>query len=195
MRTILSKKESEKKAKKKQLVGGIILIVIMFLSTIGYSILSNEKTSDKTQNESLNYKGYVFTKNYGAWDLSIGQLNFSFLYSPKEVPIFDSEINYLNSYQGKPLYILSSSSDAELEICRNLFYLNGIVERVQNACLEGEQCSGDYPVKTCQDNFIIIKTTNTSSIKQQDNCVFITGKQENLAKISDSFLLKTLDLQ
>ena len=193
MRQITSKKAEEKKVKRNQLIGGSILIIMMLFSTVGYSLMSKNKSEEK--DNTITYANYTFTQSNGVWNLQIEGFNFSFVNSPKEVPVFDSELNYLNSYDGKPLYIISQDSDAELEIYRNLFYTNSIVQRVQYACLEGEQCAGEYPIKTCQDNVIVIQVANTSSMKQQDNCVFIKGKAENLVKLSDSFLLKIIGLQ
>ena len=103
-------------------------------------------------------------------------------------------MNDLGSYKNKPLYIFSEDSEAELEIYRNLFYQNQIVQRFQEACPEGEKCEKNIPTKTCDDNFIIIKENEKSEIIQEKNCVFIRGEVGNLTKSSDEFLFKILGI-
>lgn len=196
MRKILSKKDYEKKTKRNNLIIGIFLGVTMLISLLGYSLMSNENEST----EKIEYKGKLFTNSNGLWQTNIGGFIFSFIYSPKESFIFNSEINYLNKYANLPLYVYlenlenSESYEAFNEIYRNLFYTNKIVQRIQYACLEGEKCEEDVPIKNCSENMIIIKESNTSHLYQKDNCVFIEGKKEDLVKITDSFLLKIIDL-
>ncbi len=191
MRKLISKKDSEKKAKKMQLIGGSVLMLVMLLSTIGYSLNVREKTNI----EKIVYQDKTFVKENGFWNLQIEDFKFSFLYSPKEVPVFDSEIDYLNQYDNVPVYVYSDNPDAITELTRNLVYNNKIVQRIQPACLDEESCNGEYPIKTCEDRFIIIREANSSSLKQDNKCIFISGKAENLIKLSDSFLLKIIGLQ
>ena len=67
---------------------------------------------------------------------------------------------------------------------------------MQLACLEGEECANDeLPIKTCEDNFIIIRESDVTEVVQEDNCVFIRGEAEELAKITDAFLLKIIGVQ
>ena len=192
MRKIISKEAEEKKRKKNQLLIGIVLIVVMVFSVLGYSLSSFGNTSSSS---TINYNGFKFTQTSNVWTLNTGGYAFSFNYNPYQTEKINSALNLLSSYQGKPLYIFSENNDAEIEIYKNLFYQNQIGQRMQDACIEGEKCNGDYPIKTCQDNFIIIKESNSSSIKQQDNCVFIEGNKENLTKLSDSFLFKIIGIQ
>lgn len=194
MRKIISKEKAEKKKRRNQLVVGIILIFVMVFSILGYSLNGNNGQSGTV---IINYNGFKFVQNPSTnlWDLNKGNLNFSIEYNPYELGKFDSTVNQIDSYSGKPLYISSDSSDAETEIYRNLFYQNQIVQRVQEACLSGEKCGGDFPVKTCDDNFIIIKENSTPEIRQQNNCVFISGAAENLSRMSDKFLLKIIGIQ
>ena len=67
---------------------------------------------------------------------------------------------------------------------------------MQKACPEYVNCTDeDLPTKTCEDNFIIIKEGNYSNIIQDENCVFIEGKQEDLVQIVDEFLFKILGIK
>lgn len=192
MRKIISKAEEQKKRRVNQLIIGGILILVMVLSVLGYSFGGNDEDNKK---EKIIYRGFEFTKQNGFWALNRENLQFSFLYNPNEVAEINAILNPMSNYFDKPLYVYSESAEAETEIYRNLFYDNQIVQRAQNACPENEKCAGDLPVKTCSDNFIIIREKDNSEIKQEDNCVFIYGKKEDLSKLSDSFLFKIIGIQ
>ena len=77
------------------------------------------------------------------------------------------------------------------------------MSEIENASLENrssiedvslENCEEDYPIKTCDDNFIIIKENNNTGIIQSESCVFIQGQQENLTMITDEFLFKVFGI-
>lgn len=189
MRKIISKQEENKKRKRNQFIVGFILIFIMFFSVLGYSL--GGRTSEDSN--KINYNGFEFTEENGFWSLNIGNFNFLFRYNPEQVEKIYSEIKSLDNYYQKPLYTSSEDIEAEREIYTNL---DQIALRMQPACLEGEECVGEnMAVKTCADNFIIIKKSNISSIIQEENCVFIKGPYENLTKITDEFLFKTLGIE
>jgi hypothetical protein len=122
----------------------------------------------------------------------VGQFQFAFKHNPKEVEKIDSELKYLDTYYGKPLYISSESNEAGAEIERNL---GQIALRIRRAYLEGEEGEENLPTKTCEDNFIIIKKSNNTEITQNESCVFIKGPLGNLTKITDEFLFKILDVE
>jgi len=189
MRKIISRKEEQKKEKRKQFIVSLVLIFVMCSSIIGYSLSGLGNTSST----SVKYNGFKFTYESNYWDVDVGDYSFSFAYNPNQIEKLNSSFNLLENYKGKPLYIYSENSEAETEIYKNLFYQNSIVQRVQYACLEGEICEEDVPIKTCEDNFIIIKESEENSVSQENNCVFIRGKE--LTKISDSFLFKIIGIQ
>lgn len=192
MRKIISKEESVKKSRRNQLIVGGVLILVMIASVLGYAF-GKEQTTDT---ERITYKGFEFTKTGNLWNVNTGTYQLSFFYNPQETEKINSILNPLSLYSGKPLYISSESNEAETEIYRNLFYQNQVVQRVQNACFEGEKCKDEsFPIKNCTDNVIIIKESNTTKITQQNNCVFIEGNKGNLTKLSDSFLFKLTGIQ
>lgn len=192
MRKIISKESENSKRRRNQIAIGAILIFVMIFSVLGYSLSSDEKNS----NTKIIYNKIEFTKESNLWNAQIGSLQFSFKYNPNETGKINSDnINLLNNYKDKPLYIYSEDIDAESEIYRNLFYQNQIVQRMQDACPEGEKCENNFPVKNCDNNFIIIKESGSTDISQQENCVFISGKKEELAKLSDRFLFKITGIQ
>jgi hypothetical protein len=191
MRKITSKKIEEKKRKKNQIIIGGALILILALGTIGYSMRgSNNETT-----ESILFNGLEFTKENNLWYTNIGEFIFSFYYNPLETEEISTDLRYLNEYANQPLYIYYENNDAMIEIYRNLFYNNLIVERVQEACPEGYTCNEDFPIKNCTNNFIIIENSEDKKIRQEQNCVFISGKNEELVKIVDEFLFNIMGIQ
>ena len=190
MRRIVSKEEGAKKKKRNQVILGVFLALIMVLSTIGFAIQGGLGTAPVGSENELEYNGFKFVNQNGFWVLG----NFVFRNNPQEVEDIgpETEIKPASNYQGKPAYIYSEDSDAEAEIYVNLGQL---AQRVQRACPVGTTCADDLPVKTCDDNFIIIKESNISSISQENNCVFIEGKKEDLTALADQFLFKILGVR
>jgi len=204
IRRIKPKSEEESKKRRNQLIVGGILIIIMLFSTIGYAFIGNNDDNSNGNNngsgKKIKYNGYEFNNNNGFWVLNARRSNFVFQYNPKETEDVNvniiSNIKSINEYYNKPLYISPQDSIATNEITVNL---NQVAQRVQYACLEGENCSSEseLPIKNCEDNFIIIKKDkeNETSIEQKDNCVFITGNEENIIKLTDEFLFKLLGVK
>ena len=190
MRKILSKEEEAKRTRRNQFLIGGAMILVMVASVLGYAFGRENQTASNS--DKLIYNGFEFVKqSSGFWSVNKDSYQFYFKYNPKETEKVNSALNLLSSYANKPLYIYSENIEAATEIYRNLFYQNRIAERVQDACLQGENCSNEnYPIKTCDDNFVIIKEGNKTEIKQQNKCVFIYGKSENLTSLSDEFLFK-----
>ncbi len=190
MRKISSKYSEEKRQKRNQLIIGVILILVMFGSVFGIIVGS----FGEEDNTKVKYNGFEFIKQNERWLLNIGDFQFVFRYNPNEVEEIEtnSSLNYLNSYYNKPLYLSSENSEAVSEIYINL---EQVIQRVQSACLEGEVCEGDLPVKDCTSNFILIRESNSDSITQEENCVFIYGSQENLTKVSDEFLFQIIGIR
>jgi len=186
MRKIISKHQREKKERTKQIVVGGILVIIMFASVIGYAFQGKNVEEDS----KIKYNNFEFIKKDGSWIFQ----EFIFKYNPKETEEFESNefINLLIDYQNQPLYIYSEDKEAESEIYRNLIKS---AERIQYACLENEfECEETWPIKTCEDNFILIKEGDFK-IEQKDNCLIIQGKKEDLVKLSDETLFKILSIK
>ena len=193
MRKIVSAEEGARKKKRNQIILGVLLALIMVLSTLGFALQSGagDTPSDQISGNEAEYNGFKFVNQNGLWVLG----NLVFKYTPQQVPDIGSgsEIKLKANYQGKPAYIYSEEEGAETEIVVNL---GQIAQRVQKACPENTTCKEkDLPEKTCNDNFIIIKEGNTNSITQNNNCVFIEGKKEDLAALADQFLFKILEVR
>lgn len=191
MRRIVSRYAEGRKRRRNQITIGVILIFVMVISVLGFALQGFGSGNTDTEDSSVNnieYNGFEFVNQNGLWVLG----NFIFRNVPQQVEDIGFVSSTINDYQGKPLYISSESDEAELEIYINI---GNIALRIQKACTEEEECSGDFPVKTCTDNFIIIRESNISNIMQQDNCVFIEGDSEDLTKLTDQFLFKILGIR
>ena len=191
MRKITTKKDQVRKTRKNQLIIGIVLIGLMVFSTVGYALVGNETDSSN----SIDYKGVEFVEDSGYWFFSVQGIDFSTIYNPLElediVPVVYSTFN---SYSNKPLYFVGEG-DAVYEIARNL---NPFVLRIQSSCLSNEDCLGDFPIKDCSlDNVIIIREpleNENEFVYQEENCVFIVSNSENQAEYADAFLFKILGI-
>jgi len=182
--------DDEKRKKRNQLYLGVALVLVMIFSIVGFGFQVQD--DDPSGGNTLSYNGYSFVNSGGFWIVQIGQVQFSFLFSPQETPSVGESLNKLNYYVNQPLYISSESYDAQGEILRNL---DGIVLRIQEACTEEEECPGNFPIKTCEDNFIVIREGNLTAIEQNEGCVYITGPSQDLPMITDEFLYKIIGIK
>ena len=190
MRALISKGEEERRRKKNQTILVVILAFIMVASTLGFAIQSNSGDSGNpgVQTDTVRYGDYEFVNQNGLWVLG----NFVFRNLPQQVPDIGFGMKTAENYQGKPAYVYSEDADSEAEIAINL---GQIAQRIQKACPENTICTEDLPVKTCSDNFIIIKESSNSSITQENNCVYIQGEKAQLTALADQFLFKTLGIK
>ncbi len=190
MRKIVSKEEEEKRRKRNQIILGVVLAFVMLVSALSFAFQerSFNTTNSGVPSNKIDYNGFKFINQNGLWYLG----NFSFTYLPQEVNYTALGINPITSYQGKPVYIYSENQGAEVEVTTNI----GLVaQRVQKACPVGVSCDISIPVRTCSDNFIIIREGSNSSITQKDNCVLIEGQKKELTALADQFLFKTLGIK
>ena len=190
MRKLVSKHEIKKQRRKNQVIVGGVLVFLMIVSTLGFAFQGGLSHDNSANSEGgiVNYNGYEFVNSNGLWVLG----NFAFRNNPQQVENISSNINNYLSYREKPVYIYSEYEAAEIDVYTDM---NQIAQRVQNACLSKEECNGDYPIKSCTDNFIIIKKSDNISIRQEDNCVYIEGPEEKLTGLADLFLFKVLGIK
>lgn len=194
IRSIKEKKKSNDK--RNQIIVGVLLVVLIVFSTLGYAFRNDEDESRKR----VVYNNIEFTSQGDYWIANIGGKDYIFSYNPYETMRINSSLKDISNYYSQPLYVYpSETNDAILEIIRNLspqFQRQYIVQRTQEACLTQEDCIGfDYPIKDCMNNFIIVNESNTTSISQNTNCVFIGGKSEDMVKLADEFLFKILGIR
>ena len=216
MRKIISKQEKGRKTKRNQLIIGGMLILLMVFSTLGYAL--GGRGGDDETNTKITYNGIEFIKdNSGYWYFNVQEQQFITRNNPEEI----SDINFLsylnlNDYSNKPLYFVGDIGDGSSEISRNL--AERFVLRIQQACLDEEDCEGNFPIKNCSiDNIIIFKEILNNEIEndepeenktknnktkekrmetmyQEENCVFIYAQYENQTKYADKFLFSLLGI-
>ena len=182
MRKILTQAEIDKKKKKNQFVVGAVMVFLLVVSTLGYSLMSN----NDDESSGVSEFGIKFFKSNGLWRAEIDGGVFGFQNLPSE--ILDVNVNIsigLANYSGKVLYFVSPNNGAS-EILNNL---GGYVPRYQEACLDAENCEGDWPIKNCSDNLIIFVEANETSVYQNGGCVYIAG--DGVAG-ADAFLYEVL---
>lgn len=192
MRKIATKESEKKKQKRNNFIISLVLIVVISLSVFG--IVANSFDSPGSS-EKLDYNGFEFVSQGNSWILEIEEFSFVFSYPPGELDNLSvevSELEFVPSYTSKPLYISSENSYARYEIYQNL---NPLVSRIQSACMTEENCPEEFPIKSCEDNFIIIKQAENNKIFQEEGCVFIEGNYDDLLKMTDLFLYKILGIK
>jgi hypothetical protein len=187
MRRLTPKHIQKKKDRKNQLIVGFILMGVMVLGTLGFAFTF----ADRQDVRRVIYNGYEFVDYNGYWVTEVGGMEFLFTKNPNELKEISAEVNPLINYQGKPLYFVSEESQAIYQISINL---GRLVLRMNPACLD-EDCEEDFPIKTCNDNLIIIQEAEISEIFTEDNCVFIKGPNKDLLELTDIFLLKTIGIR
>ena len=198
MRRLRSERDEKKRIRRNQLLVGGVLIFLMFFSTLGYAFQSIGGGGSEDNGEKLptiKYNGFEFKEQNGFWILNKDSTNFIFRKNPNQVAKINSIIFPLDNYLDKTLYIYSESVEAESEIRTNLIQF---VDGIKNACLQGEVCEEGIPIKTCSDNFIIIKEKiegESTGIIQENNCIFIRGGKTELTELSDGFLFKLLGVE
>ena len=210
MRQITSKSIERKKSKRNRLIVGGILVVVLLVITLGFAfqgghtgISGGGDVSGAIEDISLIYNGLTFTfsNQHGRWLVSQKGFTLGFIHSPTETrrtleatnfTFSNDSFNRFGSYQTKPLYISSENTGARDEVMVNLGQLTP--RPPQEACIEESGCPEDFPIKTCEDNFIIIQESGDTSITQQQNCVFIEGREQDLIKLVDAFLLKVFEI-
>ncbi len=188
MQKIIKIEERGKKDMRNKTIIGLIMVGIMIMSVAGYAFFQNGKGGGGES--KMEYNGTKFqVKEDGLWHFQVNGEDFSTLNNPKDTENITSpaSINLnLQDYNGKPLYFSYDSDIQGIgEIARNL---ERYALRLQKVCIDA--CEEDLPVKNCSDNIIIIKQGNDTSIRKEDNCVYITAKGEDIAKAGDVFVFK-----
>lgn len=190
MRKLETQASKNKKKKQKGIIVGVIMIAILVFSTAGFALFSQDSDSEKSA-QKVTFNGFSFQKQDNYWITTISQQNHIFFYLPTELNNISINItNDLLTYVNKPLYIVNENA-ARNQIDFNLLTTNYVL-RTPNACTNEENCTGDFPIKNCAtDNVIIYKESNITKIYQEDNCIYITGEP---VKGTDKFLQKILGI-
>lgn len=184
MRKIVSKEVSAKKRRRNQVVVGLVLVMLMLLSTLGYAFQSFDG------NRTITYNGREFVEQGGTWFVQFGIFQFAFSYNPKQVSPSTANLSTLEIYYNEPVYIYSESLEARNEV---EFNLNQVASIIEYACVEEENCEWGYVID-CTDTSVIIRLSETSSIRQEEKCLIIESPQQSLVRNVDSALFKIIGI-
>lgn len=191
MKRIVSQHRREREAKRNQLIVGVVLVGVMLFSVIGYAFQASPEDEENIPDNVYEYNGLEFYYIDGFWFLG----DLSFRYNPGEVQNMVLSVEGLSSsdsYEDVSLYVYSENQESKEEIRNNLRL---IASEIKDGCPEGETCSGGIPTISCEnEKFIIIRESSSSSIRQEDNCVFIEGRSYELSQLTDRFLFEILGI-
>jgi hypothetical protein len=186
MKRIKSIEELERKRRNNGAMIAIVFVGLLVLSTLGYSLMSNEERSDSSK---VSENGYDFYREGDLWRTTIDGVTLRFSYLPSELENISVEGSYdLGSYYNQPLYLVGPSG-AYLEV---LNVIGGYLLRYQEACAEGFKCEGDFPIKSCDNNIIVFSNDEETKVYNNQSCVYIQG---DLTKGADAFLYKLLRIE
>ena len=185
MRKIKTKVDLEKKKKKNQLILGIIMVFLLTASTLGYSLMSKDDENDSSK---VTERGLDFYRTNGRWQLNIEGQTFHFQNLPSEIQNIEIEGIYsLSSLAGQPIYF----NEANEGISEVLINLDRYLERYQETCIEGQNCTKDLPTKNCTSNILISIPGNSTRVYREENCIYLSG---DYVKAADAFLYKTFGI-
>jgi hypothetical protein len=173
----------ERRNNRNKRIIGIVIIALLVLSTAGFALTGlggNLGSTDTTLPDGE----VVYNGQY--WIYSVSGQQFYFTHKKEDVNIESFTFNKgFADFAGKPLYIDTESPAVLNEVSLNL---GRFVTKMQEVCYGS--CDRDLPEKDCSENLISFKESQTASIREQENCVFIEGD----LKTVDAFLYKVLGL-
>lgn len=187
MRKIISKAEEKKKERKGRIIISVLLLSIMVLSVFGIIVDSIGKSEETSGN--IIYNGIEFFSNQERLFFQIKGVDYTVLNSPNNLTNISipNDLNAIEHYSDAPLYVYSKDRNLESQIYYNL---NNFASRIQPGCVENEECYGDFPIKTCENNFILVLQGEEINITQEGNCVFIRSPKEEMQRVLDAFFLR-----
>ncbi|MEK6874109.1 MAG: hypothetical protein AABW91_04645 [Nanoarchaeota archaeon] len=192
MRKIKTQAEIEKRQNRNKVIIALVFVVLMVFSTAGFALFSGTGISSKKNTK--NYNGIEFNANEnGYWDFKIQNQAFQTSYTPDETQEIESDFISISEINGKPLYFVNPEATSLNEIVYNL---GRYATRYQEACLKGLNCTNsDNIIKTCDDNVIVFQESNETSIKRNDNCIYINYSPGNEIIVGNRLIFKALGVQ
>mgnify|MGYP001559231779 CR=1 FL=1 len=184
----VNKQESRKKPGLFIIAG--IVILLMVLSVVSYSLISDEDTEEEGDSEE--YNGYEFREYNGNWVSVIAGQQIAFQnhpknlentnFGPEELALKDKVYIAYNNTEIK-------ENDQDIQRVRSL--MQTLRGTVYLACSTEENC-GDLPVKNCKDDNTIIqvKTAKNLKIYKEDSCIVIESSQSERNKAIEALYYK-----
>tara|TARA_Y100000034_G_C6799331_1_gene358531 strand:+ start:392 stop:961 length:570 start_codon:yes stop_codon:yes gene_type:complete len=189
MRSLVHKKKDNK---HWLAISGIVLVMLMLFSVIGYSFLGNP--SNDEGDGGIEYNGTDFYIEDNLLKADVGGLTFIFYQNPNNLRRLNVSLDGAEKYASAPLYFFYKEIDENPASALIYTNMQQIVSKINGGCLEEKDCPEEWPIKTCQDNFILLREKEEISIRQEQNCVFIEGPRAKLPELADDFLLNILGI-
>ena len=185
MRKIVSKFEVDKRKRRNQFIVGGVLIFLMIISTLGYAFQGQTQNSGGAVTNTTTYNGISFSYQNGFWVTGYSEKRIAFTYAPSQLASDLSNLTKsITDFQNKPVYIYSEDSNSTSEFSVNLAGFASQVITTQGISF-----------KDCSQNSIIIQKSLTDSISQQDNCILISGQEQDLIALSDNVMFKLFGIK
>ncbi len=207
MKKIMSRYERQRIKQRNKLMIvflGVVLIGLMVFSTFGYAF--NGQDNDNSGGIILEYNGIEFQGGEGSWYFNYNGRNFNSFYNPLDVENISVPVTAsVSDYQEKVLYFVGDNSEGMGEIGKNL--ANDVL-RFADACLDEDDCEGDFPIKDCfQNNIMIFREPvvegdlgdegyglEEERIYQEGNCIYVISEEGNQIMYADAVLFKILGM-
>ncbi len=193
MKHLETQTQKEQRERKRSRYLGFFLLILMVLSTAGYAILSYSSTAPPPS---------PTTDAYGRSPLTVNGQTLYLTYSATEVANTSLNItSSLREYIGNSLYLSAENPTTVYEISSTL---GRFASKIQEACygscqknLPEKNCSQpfiiimensvdcatrfqnspdrEFDTKSNKTNQILCNETESSEVRQEDQCIFITG--------------------
>lgn len=185
MRKIVSKYEEDKRKRRNQFIVGGVLIVVMLLSTLAYAFQGQVQNSGSTAANTTTYNGISFSNQNGFWATTYGNHRIAFTYAPSQITSDLSNVTKnISDFTNRQVYLFSEDSNSTSEWSVNLAGFASQVTPVQ-----------DLSNLDCSNNFIVVQKTLSDSVYQRQNCIFISGQQQDLIGLSDNVMFKLFGIK
>lgn len=173
---------------KKLVLPGFI-IFIMVMSGVGYMF-------GRDSSEIIKYNNYRFSKVQDGWLTYISDRQIVLFNNPEDLSDVDIDyIDFAGLNSAEKIYISSNPQDNLGVYLQGLQFnlLNNLNAKKVFSCYEDNEDCADFPLKNCSDasdtiKVILIKKGETE-ITYKDNCLLVQGKDEELVKYIDKFVL------
>ncbi|MCX6711828.1 MAG: hypothetical protein NT139_02210 [Candidatus Woesearchaeota archaeon] len=185
---------NKKESRIKKLILPFILVFLM-VGSVFTVILSGSSNENEVK-----YNNLKFTKTNEGWISYINDRKVVLFNNPKDLENMSiSNINLQDLNSAQKIY-LSINPDENIQQAYTLFNTNikPLLRTILvNSCnIDNEKCA-NLPLKTCTDasqlqKVIILEESNSTKIEYNNNCLYISGNQEDLTKIIDKLTLNLL---
>jgi len=192
---LFSRMKIQKESKLKKLILPIILSFLMIGSV--FTVFLSGSNENK-----IKYHNLKFTKTNEGWSSYLNDQKIVLMNNPKDlenIQIPNINLQDLNSAQ--KIYLSINPNE---NIQQAYAYFNTNIKPLLNTILINsctiniEKCA-DLPLKTCADasqfqKVIILKESNSTKIEYKNNCLYLSGNQEELNKEIDKLTLILLGI-